>query len=160
MLQFKDRLAPFAVGRRIDSEEWNAITRTYEAADGTVRLPFGSPVKAGTVKHSCVPTTATSSENFLGITEAMPNLPRLGDGYARYDNVPILEWGVIAVAVTGNVTAGAIARWDNTNKIWTAAAQSVSVVTIPGCTFEETATAPGITPVRLRRPNPALTISG
>ena len=38
---------------------------------------------------------------------------------------------------------------------WTAAAQSATVATVPGCTFEETATAPGVSPVRVRRPNPA-----
>lgn len=160
MLQFKDKLAPFAVGRRIDSEEWNAITRTFEAADDIVRLGFGVPVKPGVGKHSCVLITATSGELFLGVTEAMPTLPRTGDGYARYDNVPITEWGVIAVATAGNVVLGAPARFDTAAKLWTMAAQSATVVTIPGATFEETATAPGVAPIRLRRPNPALTVSG
>jgi len=159
MLQFKSALAPYAVGRRVDSEEWNTITRTYEAADSIVRLGFGQPVKHGTGPHTCNDMIATTGQNFLGITEAMPNLPRSGDGYARYDNVPICEWGVIAVETEGNLVKGGVARWNSATKKWTAAAQSATVVTIPGTTFEETATAPGIGAIRLRRPNPALTIA-
>lgn len=160
MLNFKESLSPFAVGRRINSEDWNAITRTFEAANDDARLGFGVPVKPGTGQHTCVLISSTSAEVFLGVTEAMPNLPRPGDGYARYDNVPVCEKGVIAVEVEGNVTAGAQARWNTATSKWTAAAQSGTVVTIPGAAFELTATAPGVTPIRLRRPSPAATVSG
>lgn len=158
MLTFKDTLAPFAVGRRVNMEEWNTITRTFEAADDTVRLKFGVPVKEGVGKHSCVKIGATA-ENFIGVTEAMPILPRPGDGYARYDNVPVCESGVIAVEVIGNTVKRTPARWDITNQKWTNAAQSATVATIPGCEFEETATAPGIAPIRVRRPTPAMTVA-
>lgn len=160
MLNFKNTLSPYAVGRRVNSEEWNTITRTFEAADDVARLGFAVPVMAGTGKHSIVEIDATTGRNLLGITEAMPNLPRPGDGYARYDNVPVCESGVIAVATEGNVTRGGAARWNTGSKRWTGAAQSATVVTIPGATFEETATAPGVAAVRFRRPNPALTVSG
>ena len=156
-LQYQENLTPFAVGRRVNSEEWNAITRTFEAADDVVRLKFGAPAVAGTGKHSCIEATVAGAEVFLGVVEAMPTMPRPGDGYARYDNVPLTDMGVVAVEVEGNVTKGAQARWNTATRKWTAAAQSATVATIPGCAFEETATAPGVTPVRVRRPNPATT---
>lgn len=158
MLNFKNDFPAFAVGRRVNSEEWNAITRTFEAGDDTTRLLFGAPAVAGTGKHSAIEASA-GAQNFLGIVEAMPNLPRAGDGYARYDNVPICESGVIGVPVEGNVTKGAAARWNTATRKWTAAAQSATVLTIPGVQFEETATAPGVTAVRLRRPVPAATVA-
>ena len=159
MLNFKNDLGAFAVGRRVNSEEWNAITRTFEAADDVVRLPFGAPAAAGTGKHSVI-LVSGNAQNFLGITEAMPNLPRPGDdGYARYDNVPVCESGVIAVATEGNVTKGAAARWNTVTKKRTSAAQTATVVKIPGVKIEETATAPGISPVRVRRPVPAVTVA-
>lgn len=154
MLNFTDQLNPFAVGRRVNMEEWNTITRTFEAADDTVRLKFGAPAVVGTGKHSCIEAGAADAV-FLGVVEAMPSLPRPGDGYARYDNVPLCDMGVIAVEVEGNVTKGAQARWNTATRKWTAAAQSATVATIPGCAFEETGTAPGITPIRVRRPSPA-----
>lgn len=156
MLNFKSTLSAYSVGRRVNSEEWNAITRTFEAANDDVRLGFGVPVMPGTGKHSAVEIDATTGRVVLGITEAMPNLPRPGDGYARYDNVPICESGVIAVATEGNTTRGSQARWNTATKRWTGAAQSATVATIPGATFEETATAPGIAAIRYRRPNPSL----
>lgn len=153
-LVFKDTIAPFAVGRRVNSEEWNTITRTFEAGNDAARLKFGAPAVVGTGKHSCIEAAAADAV-FLGVVEAMPNLPRPGDGYARYDNVPLCDMGVIAVETEGNTTKGAQARWNTATRKWTAAAQSATVATIPGCSFEETATAPGIAPIRVRRGNPA-----
>lgn len=155
MLTFKENLTPFAVGRRVNSEEWNSITRTFEAADDTIRLKFGAPATVGTGKHSAIEVAANGAV-FLGVVEANLNLPRPGDGYARYDNVAICDMGVIAVEVEGNVTKGAQARWNTATRKWTAAAQSATVATVPGCSFEETTTAPGVTPLRVRRPNPAV----
>lgn len=149
-LTIRSDLSPYAVGKRVNSEEWNGFTRTCE----TATLGFGYPVKEGTGKHSCR-ELAANGDKFIGITEATAVLPRPGDGYVQYDNVPVCEWGVIAVQVTGNVTKGAQARWDLSNHIWTAAAQSATVATVPGATFEETATAPGVTPIRLRRMGPS-----
>lgn len=152
MLNFKQNLSPFAVGRRVNSEEWNTLTRTVEFANDTDRLLFGAPVSAGVGKHSAKPY---DGYNFLGISEASLNLPRPGDGYARYDSAAINEFGVIAVEIDGNTVKGASARWDTVAKKWTGAALSGTVFPVPGATFEETATAPGVGPVRLRRPNPA-----
>src|SRR5690606_13258127 len=132
-LTFKDTLTSYALGRRANREEWNAITRTKE---GSGTLGFGVPVKPGTGEHTCVAITATTGANVIGITEASQVLPHTGDAYAQYDNVAICESGVIGVLLGADVTAGAAARWNTANKTWTGAAQSATVVTIPGAQFE------------------------
>jgi len=65
-------------------EEWDAITRSLE---GATPVGFGVPVIAGTGAHTCAPLTA-AAQNVLCITEGDPTLPRPGDAYAQYDNVP------------------------------------------------------------------------
>lgn len=156
-IQFKESLGAFAVGRRVNMEEWNTITRTKEGA-GT--LGFGVPVKPGTGAHTAVEITATTGENVLGITEASQVLPHTGDSYMQYDNVGICEVGVIGVLLGGDVTVGAQARWNTANKTWTAAAQSATVVTIPGAQFEEAGSSGSVGVVRYRRPVPSLSVSG
>ena len=158
MLNFINDLPAFALGRRINSEDWNAFTRTMEAANNDVRIGFGVPVTAGTGRKTVIEVNA-AGQVFLGVTETSHILPRPGDGYARYDEVPVLEWGVIGVNVSGNITAGAQARWNTGTKRWTAAAASGTVLTIPGATFEMASTGDVLAPVRLRRPNPA-TVTG
>ena len=156
-LQFKENMAAFAVGRRVNMEEWNAITRTKE---GAAALGFGVPVMPGTGAHSCVELDATTGRNVLGITEASQVLPHPGDAYEQYENVAICESGVIGVLLGGNVTVGAQARWNTANKTWTAAAQSATVVTIPGAQFEEAGASGSVGVVRYRRPVPSLSVSG
>lgn len=156
-IDFKQNLAPFAVGRRVNMEEWNTFTRTKEGA-GTVG--FGVPVMPGTGTHTAVELDATTGRNVLGITEAVLVLPHTGDAFEQYDNMPICEVGVIGVLLGGNVTVGAQARWNTANKTWTAAAQSATVVTIPGAQFEEAGASGSVGVVRYRRPVPSLSVSG
>lgn len=156
-ITFKENLTSYALGRRANMEEWNTITRTKEGA-GT--LGFAVPVKPGTGEHTCVEITATNGENILGITEASQVLPHTGDGYAQYDNVGICEVGVIGVSLGANVTKGAQARWNTASKTWTGAAQSATVVTIPGAQFEVDGASGTIGLVRYRRPVPSLSVSG
>lgn len=156
-IQYKDGLSAHAVGRRVNMEEWNAITRTKEGA-GT--LGFGVPAKPGVGAHTAIEITATTGENVLGITEASQLLPHTGDAYQQFENVAICESGVIGVLLGGNVTVGAQARWNTANKTWTAAAQSATVVTIPGAQFEEAGTSGSVGVVRYRRPVPSLSVSG
>lgn len=151
-INFKENLSAFAVGRRVNMEEWNAITRTLE---DTAPLDFGVPAIAGTANHTCAPLTA-ADQNVLGITEASVVLPRPGDQYAQYDNVAICESGVIGVLLGANVTKGAQARYDVTNKAWTGAAASATVLTIPGAQFEEDGTSGSVGAVRYRRPIPSI----
>lgn len=151
-ITYSNILAAYAVGRRVNMEEWNAITRTLE---GATPVGFGVPVIAGTGAHTCAPLSATG-QNVLGITEADPTLPRPGDAYAQYDNVPICESGVIGVLLGANVTKGAQARFDITNKNWTGAAASGTVLTIPGAQFDEAGSSGAVGKIRYRRPVPSV----
>lgn len=151
-ISYSNTLAAYAVGRRVNMEEWNTITRSLE---GATALGFGQPAVAGTGAHTTVPLSATG-QNILGITEADPTLPRPGDAYVQYDNVPICESGVIGVLLGANVTKGAQARFDITNKVWTGAAASGTVLTIPGAQFDEAGSSGAVGKLRYRRPVPSV----
>lgn len=157
-IQFAERMVAFAVGRRVNMEEWNSITRTLEGED--VTLGFGVPAIQGVGVHSCVPITAAGGENVLGITEASQVLPHPGDNYEQYDNVGICEFGVIGVLLGADVTKGTPARWDTVAEAWTGAAQSASVISIPGAEFEEDGASGAVGAVRYRRPVPSLSVAG
>ena len=154
-ITFKQDITAYAVGRRANMEEWNAITRTAEGAIG-----FGVPVMVGSGAHSCLAMDATNGRNVLGISEATLTLPRPGDAYAQYDNVAICESGVIGVLLGADVTKGAQARFNTANGTWTGAAQSATVVTIPGAQFDEAGANGSVGIVRYRRPVPSLSVSG
>ncbi|ULJ73603.1 structural cement protein Gp24 [Rhizobium gallicum] len=154
-ITYRDTIPAYAVGRRANMEEWNAITRTLE---GSTSIGFGVPAIAGTGAHTCAPLTA-AAQNVLGITEASLTLPRPGDEYDQYDNVAICESGVIGVLLGANVTKGAQARYDVTNKVWTGAAASATVLTIPGAQFDEAGSSGAVGIVRYRRPVPSLSAS-
>lgn len=154
---YRNSIPAFAVGRRVNSEEWNGITRTKE---GSATLGFGVPVMPGTGAHTCIELDATTGRNVLGITEASQVLPHTGDAYEQYENVAICESGVIGVLLGANVTKGAQARWNTANKTWTGAAQSATVVTIPGAQFEEDGSSGSVGAIRYRRPVPSLSVSG
>lgn len=158
-ITFPNSMAPFAVGRRINMEEWNTITRTLEGDDDT-KLGFGVPVTVGTRPHTCIELPATNGQNVLGIAEASQVLSHPGDYYVQYDNVAICEVGVIGVQLGADVTRGAPARWDTTAKKWTGGAQSATVVTIPGAQFEEDGASGTVGAIRYRRPVPSLSVSG
>lgn len=160
-ITYRTSLPAYALGRRANMEEWNAITRTKE---GSGTLGFGVPVKPGTIAHTCIEIDSTTGANVLGITEASMTLPATADttvdAYQQYDNVAICESGVIGVLLGANVTQGAQARWNTANKTWTGAAQSLTVVTIPGAQFDEAGTSGDIGVIRYRRPVPSLSVSG
>ena len=156
-IQYKDRLSAYAVGRRVNMEEWNAFTCTKE---GSGTLAFGVPVMPGTATDSCVILDATTGRNVLGITEASAVLPHPGDAYQQYDNVAVCEVGVIGVLLGADVTRGAQARFNTANGTWTGAAQSATVVTIPGAQFDEAGSSGEVGVVRYRRPVPSLSVSG
>lgn len=154
---YRETPAAYAVGRRVNMEEWNTITRTKE---GSGTLAFGVPVMPGTAAHTCIILDATTARNVLGITEASPVLPHTGDTYAQYDNVAICEIGVIGVLLGANVTEGAQARFNTANSTWTGAAQSATVVTIPGAQFAEAGSSGAVGALRYRRPVPSASVSG
>ena len=154
-MDYKQQIDARAQGRRINMEEWNAITRTAEGVIG-----FGVPVMAGVGEHSCLALDATNGRNVLGISEANQVLPHPGDEYHQYENVAICESGVIGVLLGADVTKGQAARFDTANNVWTADAQSATVVTIPGAEFEVDGTAGTVGAIRYRRPVPSLSVAG
>lgn len=154
-MTFSTSIAAYAVGRRANMEEWNTVTKQAEAA-----LAFGVPVMPGSGANSAVVLDATTGRNVLGITEAVPTLPHTGDAYAQYDNVAVCESGVIGVLLGADVTAGAQARFNTADGTWTGAAQSATVVTIPGAQFDEAGSSGAVGIVRYRRPVPSLSVSG
>lgn len=153
-ISFKTTLTAYAVGRRANMEEWNGITRSLE---GATALDFGVPAIQGTGDHQCKPLTATA-QNVLGITEANLVLPHTGDQYAQYDNVAICEKGVIGVLLDDDVVNGAQARFNLTTKKWTDAAQSATVITIPGAQFDAAGLTGAVGIIRYRRPVPSLSV--
>lgn len=154
-LTYKESPDAFAIGRRANMEEWNTITCLAEGSIG-----FGAPVMAGTGRIGVLALDATTGRNVIGITEASQVLPHAGDNYAQYDNVAVCESGVIGVLLGSNVTRGQQARWNTSNSTWTSGAQSATVVTIPGATFDEAGASGSVGIVRYRRPNPSLSVSG
>lgn len=158
---YRDTIPAYSLGRRANMEEWNTITRTNESATA---IGFGAPVMAGTGEHTCIPLDATNGRNVLGITEASQVLPAIGattaDSYPQHANVAICESGVIGVLLGKTVAKGAQARWDTANNEWTDAAQSATIVTIPGAQFDEAGADGSIGVIRYRRPVPSLSVSG
>lgn len=147
MLNFKETFPAYALGRRVNSEEWNTITRI---STGATALAFGVPVTASGAKGVVVVTAA--GQVVLGITEASQVLPHTGDNYAQYDNVAVCEVGVIGVLLDDAVVAKAQARFNTATGKWTDAAASATVLTIPGAEFEHAGAADTIGVVRYRRP--------
>jgi hypothetical protein len=131
-LTFSTNIAPYALGRRVNMEEWNTITRTLE---GATPVGFGAPVQRGTGDHGCAPYT---NGDILGITEANQVLPHTNDEYQQYDNVAICESGVIGAEVSGAVSAGDEAAWNGTAKKWVVS--STDYAAIPGAYFETSGT--------------------
>ena len=160
-ITYRNSIPAYALGRRANAEEWNTITSTNS---GAAAIKFGVPVMPGSADHTCVALDATTGRNVLGITEASQVVAAgratPADDYPQYENVAICETGVIGVLLDDDVVAGAAARWNTTTGAWTDAAQSATVVTIPGAQFDEAGKAGAIGIVRYRRPVPSLSVSG
>lgn len=140
------------VGQPVNMEEWNARTISAGATVG-----FGWPVVQGTGDQVGVAASA-ASQAILGISFAESFLPHAGDEYRLYDNMTVAESCVVGVQIGATaVVANAQARFDVTNKVWTGAAASATVLTIPGATFDEPSAANGVVALRYRRPNPSVT---
>lgn len=153
-ITFRENPASRMRGRRVNAEEWNTVSRTFETAPNA-QLLFGVPAVAGTGRRGCVNLSA-AGQVVLGITEANQVLPRPGDYYVQYDTVPICEVGVIAVQVGDAVVKNAQARFNVSTQMWTDAAASGTVLTIPGAFFDEDGTTSEFVALRYRRPQPSL----
>ena len=145
---YKNKLTKYALGRRVNMEEWNTNTGVAEGAIG-----FAAPVEVGTLGGQQVKEWDGTGV-VMGITEAVAVLPRPGDAFAQYDNVPYCEVGVIGVKVGSNVTKNGPAFWDTTAKAFVATDTATSYP-VPGATFDEAGVSGAIVPLRYRRPNGA-----
>lgn len=152
---YRDTIPAYAVGRRVNAEEWNGISRTLA---GSTNVPFGVPVVNGTDEHTVLPLTV-AAQAVAGITEANLVLPHVGDYYEPKDTVAVCESGVIGVLLGANVTKGAQARFNVSDGNWTGATASSTVLTIPGATFDEAGVSGAVGVVRYRKPNPSLSAS-
>lgn len=144
----------YTVGQLIDMREWNGVSRVLH---GAVVIPFGAPVVAhASADYGCSPLTATG-QNVIGIARLNHVLFHEGDEYRENDVVSVIDEGPIAVRIgAAGATKGAQARWDTVNLVWTGAAASATVFTIPGAQFEFNAAANAIGVVRYKRPIPSL----
>lgn len=153
-IQYAANQPDYAVGQLIDMREWNGVSRVLHDA---VPIPFGAPVVAhATAEYGCSPLTATG-QNVIGIARLNHVLYHPGDEYRENDIVSVIDEGPIGVRIgAAAVTKGAQARWDTVNLVWTGAAASATVFTIPGAQFEFAAAAGAIGVVRYKRPVPSL----
>ena len=149
-LEFRNDMLPYALGRRVNMEEWNTITRTLV---GTTPIGFGAPVQRHTNHKGCAPYT---SGEVIGISEASLVLPHPLDRYEQYDNVAICEVGVIGVMAGEAVTAGDLAGWDPAANSgaggWVTA--DTGAPAVPGAQFESSGSTGEVVALRYRRPVP------
>lgn len=141
-----------SLGRRVNMEEWNTITRTLE---GATPLLFGAPVQRGATAGDAHGCAIFTTGDFIGISEANVVLQHdVADRYEQYDSVAICESGVIWVnAGTGGATAGTPAYYIAASNTWTSTVGSN--LAVPGAEFDSTAAAGGLVKLRVRRAVPA-----
>lgn len=138
-----------SIGRRVNMEEWNTITRTLQ---GATPLKFAVPVQDGATEHTCVIFT---TGNFIGVSESNVVLQHdTPDQYEQYDSVAVCESGVMWVPVgVGGATRRTQAYYIAATGLWTST--SAGNVEIPGCEFDSGAVAGGLAKLRIRRQVPA-----
>lgn len=140
------------IGQPVNMEEWNARTINAGATVG-----FGVPVVQGAGDQVGIVASA-ADQVILGISFAEQLLSHDGDEYRLYDEMTVAESCVVGVQVgAAAAVANAQARYDVTNAVWTGAAASATVLTIPGATFDEPGAAGSVVALRYRRPNPSVT---
>lgn len=143
---YKKSLTKYALGRRVNMEEWNARTGVAAA-----QIPFGAPVEAGPLGGQQVKEWDGTGV-VLGITEASVVLPHPGDYYEAYDNLAYGDVCVIGVKVGTNVAKDAPAFYDFVAHQWVAA-DGANANAVLGATFDAVGAAGEIVPLRYRRPN-------
>jgi hypothetical protein len=131
-------------GMHADMAEWDARTRTATAA-----IDFGAPVQRNG-DEGCAPFA--SGGEYLGIAGVRRLTGATGDGYAIGDNVPVADEGCFFGTADAAITVGAALRWNTTNKRWTTAVASGTVIDVPQAEAETAASGAGVLfKVRLRR---------
>lgn len=147
-----------ARGLVANAETRNLISRS-RADDDSVDLGFGEPayrVNTGDGDAQC--SALAASGDFLGLTRRVGTIDPANtpvDTFAQNDEVPLLTQGVIWVETADAVVAGAVANFNTTTRLWTDAAVAGSIIAVPGCEFDSTATAAGLAKLRVQRVVPA-----
>lgn len=138
-----------SVGRRVNMEEWNTITRTLE---GATPLKFAVPVQDGATEHTCV---IFSTGDFIGVSESNVVLGHdTPDQYEQYDSVAVCESGVMWVqAGVGGATRRSQAYFIAATGLWTSTA--AGNVAVPGAEFDSGGVAGDLVKLRIRRQVPA-----
>lgn len=143
--QFQDA---YALGRRVNMEEWNGLTGLAEDTDDHP-IGFAQPVMDGTAGEQVKLYNGTGV--FRGIAEADVTLGQ--DTYPEGANVPVTESGVIAVMAGGTCTKRTPVYWIVASGTYTSTAGSNKL--IPNAEFDATVSSGSLVPVRLRRIPPA-----
>lgn len=142
---YNDRPENYALGRRVNMEEWNTFTGIAEVA--TIGLAV--PVQDGSTDEQVDEFT---DGVFRGITEYSPSADEDGV-FPIGANVPVCENGVIGGLAYQACTKRTPVYWNAANGGYTSTVGTNTL--IPNAEFDATVAAGGIVPIRLRRIPPA-----
>lgn len=138
-------------GQFQNMEEWNAFT-AFVTGTGTKPIGFGHPVsRTGQASDGTVNVKAMASgEVFAGITRENittggTNTTTYGDG----DIIGVADMGVIFVLAGGTITNGQNVFFNPANNSYYGAS-ATGYLQLPGCSFDQSATAGQAVPVRFR----------
>lgn len=130
-------------GMNMDMSEWDATTKTATAA-----IAFGAPVQR-VAGDQCAPLT---SGEYIGIARASRITGAVGDGFAQYDNVPVVNEGAWGATADAAIAEGAALNWNSASGRWTTAAVAGAIYAVPGAEADTAASGAGVFfTVRLRR---------
>jgi len=132
-------------GMVANMEEWNGITRT-----ATATIAYGAP---GQRSGDAQVAPLASGGEFIGIAIAHHVITATNaDSYGQYDNVPLLDEGVIFGLADAAITVGAALNFNTASGRYTTAATSGTVIAVPGAEADTAAAAAGaLIKIRLRR---------
>lgn len=130
-------------GLVMNMEPYRLISRLLENGP----LMFGAPVAQGAMDTGVIPALAGGAP-YMGIAVVDDSVrpASLPDQYATTDTVNIITRGVVWVTASVAVTPRQPAYYDATGKITNVSASNTA---IPNASFDRTAAAGGIVPLRL-----------
>ncbi len=127
-------------------ESYNAFSRTVATAAG---IAFGAPVQRGASDGLAKAIGDGSATTFLGV--AMRTQSRDAnnpDKFAEYEDVRILDKGVIWVTVGANVAQGDAVYFVTATGVWTNSATSAT--SVANAVWDSTATSGNLAILRLK----------
>ena len=138
-------------GQFQNMEEWNAFT-AFVTGTATKAVGFGVPVsRNGQAADGTVNVRAlATAQVFAGITRE--NISTEGTSqtvYADGEAIGVLDEGVVFGLAGATLTNGGNVFWNPTTNRYVAAA-GVGVLPLPGCSYDQSAAAEEVVPIRLR----------